>query len=413
MTADKAPVRYAVIGVGGVGQHHLRFARLHPQVELKAIVDADADLLAGVSAEAGVRKFTDYRDLLAADLVDAVSIATPHFLLGRIGLDCLRAGVHIFVEKPFATSTSQADAMIAEARDRKLTICVAYQYRTYRTARAIKQQIDSGALGRLQRVLWTWLEFRSQRYYRDGNWHADWARAGGGVLMNQASHDLDLMCWLVGQPVRATAMLANQLHTSEVEDIACAVVQFEQGALATFQASINQPGGFSVRQLTGDRGSLVVQDVRSLTRDTEDDILVGRFADSLTDINARQQHDHEQPAVNWERLGKSARGLALRRRLQRWPAYRWLRARLQQTPLVRPWAPSGHRVLMDSFIHAVRTGEEPLVNGESARVTLELINAIQLSALRGKCVDLPLDRGEYDALVRDLVSGAAQVPVKR
>ena len=376
-------IRYGIIGIKGVGGHHLRQAMHHDTIELTALADIDASAVEQQASDLGVRSFTDYRALLDADVVDAVSIATPHNLHGTIGLDCLEAGTHIFVEKPLANRVSEADAMLKAAHERGLKICVGHQYRTYQVSQRMKHLIDTGTIGNLQRLLWTWLEFRPAGYYTRDVWRTTWEKAGGGVLMNQTSHDLDLICWLAGQPVQVSAMLGNQLHPHmEVEDIACATVRFANGALGSFQGSVNQPSGYSVRQLAGDRGVMVIQDVRSLTGDLDDQILLGTYEDPLPEMTTKLTQIAAQPEIAWETLLPTERS---------------------------DDEPSGHTLLLDSFIESILTDGTPLVTGESARVTVEFINAIILSAMKKKTVDLPLDPAEYDDLFEALVCGEQMV----
>lgn len=372
-------VRYGIIGIKGVGGKHVSMAQEHQNVELTALVDLDEAVVKAQSQELGVRAFTDYHELLDAGIVDAVSIATPHHLHAIIGLECLNAGVHVFTEKPLANRVSDADAMIETAKERYLKICVGHQYRTYRTPQTMKHLIDTGAVGNIMRVLWTWIEFRPESYYARDIWRQTWRHAGGGVLMNQTSHDLDLICWLVGKPVQVSAMIGNQFHQIEVEDVVCANVQFENGAFGSIQLTINQPRGYSIRQIAGDKGTIAIPDVQSLTNNREDHILFGTYEDSLTNIIGRTSGIAGQPEISWR-------------------------------PVELQDEPGGHDVLMDSFINAIINGGEALVNGVSARPTVELINAIVLSAMRKKTVDLPVDRGEYDELFEALSKGSLQIP---
>ena len=372
-------VRYGVIGIKGVGGIHVRLAQEHENAELTALVDLDEAAVNAQSQELGVRAFTDYRELLDAGIVDAVSIATPHHLHAIIGLECLNAGVHVFTEKPLANRVSDADAMIEMAKVRNLKLCVGHQYRTYRTPQTMKHLIDTGAVGNIMRVLWTWIEFRPESYYVRDIWRQTWRHAGGGVLMNQTSHDLDLICWLIGQPVQVSAIIGNQFHQIEVEDVVCANVLFENGAFGSIQLTINQPRGYSIRQIAGDKGTIAIPDVQSLTNNREDHILLGTYEDSLTDIVGQTSGIAGQPEISWR-------------------------------PVELQDEPGGHDVLMDSFINAILNGGEALVNGVSACPTVELINAIVLSAMRKKTVDLPIDRDEYDELFEALSSGSTQIP---
>lgn len=372
-------VRYGIIGIKGVGSKHVSMAREHENVELTVLVDLDEAAVKAQSQELGVRAFTDFREMLNAGIVDAVSIATPHHLHAIIGLECLKAGVHVFTEKPLANRVSDADAMIETAKAQDLKICVGHQYRTYRTPQTMKHLIDTGAIGNIMRVLWTWIAFRPESYYARDIWRQTWRHAGGGVLMNQTSHDLDLICWLIGEPVQVSAIIGNQFHQIEVEDVVCANVLFENGAFGSIQLTINQPIGYSIRQVAGDKGMIAIPDVQSLAGDAEDHFLLGTYAKSLTELVDGASSIAGQPEVSWQ-------------------------------PVELRGALGGHDALMDSFIDAILNGGEALVNGVSARPAVELINAIVLSAMRKKTVDLPVDREEYDELFEGLSSGSLQTP---
>ena len=375
-------VRYGVIGLKGVSGLHLRLAQQHADVELTALVDIDEAFVKEKAAELSVRGFTDYEEMLDADVVDAVSIATPHHLHAVIGLACLNAGVHVFTEKPLANRVSQADAMITTAKSKNLKLCVGHQYRTYRSPQTMKHLIETGAIGEIMRVLWTWIEFRPESYYARDIWRGTWRHAGGGVLMNQTSHDLDLICWLIGQPVQVSALIANQLHSVEIEDVVCANVQFANGAFGSIQLTINQPKGYSVRQIAGDTGAIVIQDVQSLARDGDDQILLGTYNPPLPALMTQTAGIADQPEIAWHPV-QLLKGLG------------------------------GHAVLMDSFINAILKGGELFVSGESALPAVELINAIVLSAMRKKTVDLPVDREEYDQLFDELSRGEVRVPRRK
>ena len=173
--------------------------------------------------------------------------------------------------------------------------------------------------------------------------------------MSQTSHDLDLLCWMVGDPVRVTALAANQLHAAEIEDIVSAAVLFRSGAMASLQLSINAPKGYSTRQIQGDEGTIVVPNVQGLTGDEWDRILVGRYENLGRAVGSRTG-THEQPPVTWRRVplpGPGRVGSSVLRFLRR-------------VGLAKKGPPKGHAVLLDRFIDAVLDGSEPVVSGESA-----------------------------------------------
>lgn len=398
----KQALRYGVIGINGVGQYHVRWALRRADIQLTAIADLALDRTTALPAT--VQRFTDYQTLLAATCVDAVSVCVPHYLLAPITEACLQAGVHVLTEKPLAMRVSEIDRLIQCATTVQRQLAVCFQYRTYATPRRLKQIIESGELGQLRRVLWSWSAFRTQHYYNRTAWRGSWAGAGGGVLINQASHDLDLLCWLFGKPVTVTAQLGNQLGRVPLEDMVSATIRFASGLLVTFQASINQPQTGSVRHIAGDEGILLIDNVQSLTNNKADRMRIGRYECALPQALKHENHNYQSP-IRW-RTEYSLR--------QPW----WTRLRgygrissLMQRFLRRPYpSRGGHSVILDNFAAACRGEEAVLVSASSARQTVELINAMIFAAMTERAVHLPLDPTAYDALWADLVAGRQGIP---
>ena len=400
-------IRYGVIGLKGIGRRHIRTVIEHEQAELVALVDVDEPLVTNMSRELGIRSYTDFRKMLDDGVVDAVSIATPHHLHGPMGLDCLKAGVHVFMEKPLATRVSEIDLMISVAKRNNLKLAVCHPYRAFRSSQALKRLVDGGAIGKVMRVLWTWGHLRQQSYYDCDPWRGTFRHAGGGVLISQASHEIDLICWLIGQPIRVSAIVGNQLHKVEIEDIASANVLFAGGAVGSLQFSLNQPKGYSVRQIVGDRGIIIMPDVKSLWSDENDQILLGTYEDTVLKMMAQFTRSEDEPPISWKPIQLNPDRSYWKTFLK--PRALWRRLGL----LKKEKRPHMVSILLHSFIQAILDGGDPLVTAESAHTTIEVINAMFLSAIRKKTVDLPLDREEYDRLFEELVNGKAQVPKLR
>ena len=367
-------VRFGVIGLRGMGGRHVREIVGAERAELAAVADVDLDLARQVALRHGATAWGDYREMVAAEELDAAVVATPHHLHAPMGLHCLEAGLHTFVEKPIANTVSEADRLVEAARTRRLTLAVGHNYRTFPGNRALKRLIDEGALGEIYRVLWMWLEARSESYYDRDIWRCTWEHAGGGVLMNQTSHDIDLLCWMVGDPVEVSAMVANWGHRAEIEDTAIANVRFASGACCNLQLSICDRR-LNYRQISGDLGTVVYQDEKNANSKMPDVFRLGRYETPMRTYIAGGGAIAGQPAIAWEDVA----------------------------------AEEGGPTLLESFIAAVLDGGEPITDGVTARRTLELINAIVFSGVRKEVVSLPLDRGRYDELMEELKSGQAQV----
>lgn len=416
-------IRYGIIGIKGTGRYHVQFANKIENIELVALSDTEEAFLHDKSKELGVQAFRDYRDMLAADIVDAVSIATPSYLHFEMGMNCLQAGVHVLMEKPIAIRLSDAETMLALAKEKGLKIAVMHQYRTHRSSQILKEVIESGSIGRVLRVLWTWHEFRPESYFTRDRWRTTWEHAGGGITIYQNIHDLDLICWLIGKPVTVSAMIANQLHNNELEDIVSANILFENGTIATFQSSINQPKGFSVRQIAGEKGIVVFQDVKSLIQDEEDEILFGKYENSLHTLAANSKERHKQPEISWQvyklpdgnpRKTHSHRLVRLAKKVKK-RLYNNSAKKHKNDQQITGWPvkwkqPIGQWSVLIDFADAIIRDREPLTAAENTLPALELANGIILSALRKKTVDFPIDRDEYDQLLHELVNGKVKVP---
>ena len=372
-------LRHAIVGVKGVGRGHLNAIRQVSDAELVAVCDLDREAAERVARDLNVRPFTDYPSLLTAGGIDSVSLCVPHGLHASMTLEALDAGLHVLVEKPIANTVAEADRVVEKARSKGLTVATGHQYRTFKAARTMKRLIADGEIGTIFRVLWTWLELRPESYYARDVWRCTWKGAGGGVLMNQTSHDLDLICWLAGNPAEVSGMIGNWGHGAEIEDFVCAMIRFENDALGSIQLSTLTPRGLSLRQVSGDRGTIDVRDVKSLSSDADDEIRLGRHSAPVRGFISGAGAITAQVETRWETV---------------------------------PYAPGegGQATLMRDFVSAVRNGHDPMVPPEEARRVVELINAGVLSSFTRRTVKLPVDREEYEALFRKLCGGEAQTP---
>ena len=366
-------LRTAVVGLKGMGRCHLEDLSAHPRAQLTAVCDLDADSANAAAQTHAAKAYTDYRDLLAKEPLDAIVFATPHHLHAPMALDALSAGVHTFVEKPIANRVSEADQMIALAQSKDLVLTVGHNYRTFPANVKLKQLLPQ--LGPIHRILWQWLENRPESYYQRDIWRSTWRHAGGGVLMNQTSHDLDLICWLFGPPAEVTAMILNRGHQHEVEDTAIANIRFASGALANVQLS-TVSHRLNYRQIAGSNGTILLEDTINANVQVPETFRLGLYDRPVPQIIADASGATGQPQPDWQDIDCSD----------------------AQSP-----------GLLDSFVAACLDGSAPITDGQSARTTLELINAIILSGVRKKVVACPVDRGEYDELMDELISGNVKI----
>ena len=368
-----ATLRTALVGLKGMGRQHLKELAQNSRTVLTAVADIDAESVAAIANQYGVRPYTDYRELLDKEALDAIVFATPHHLHAPMALDALSAGLHTFVEKPIAIRISEADRMVEAAAAKGRVLAVGHNYRTFPGNLTLKALLPQ--LGSIHRILWQWLENRPESYYDRDIWRATWRHAGGGVLMNQTSHDLDLMCWLFGAPAEVSGMVLNRGHRHEVEDTAIANIRFASGALANVQLS-TVSHRLNYRQIAGDKGTIFFQDEINANVHVPQIFRLGRYDRPVSQIITDSQGATGQPQLHWQDVDSTGAS-----------------------------APT----LLASFVDACLDSGSPITDGESARTTLELINAIILSGVRKKVVEFPVDRDEYDALMDELVSGKVQI----
>jgi predicted dehydrogenase len=354
-------VRCGVIGVGGMGSGHCKIMDQIPEVERTAICDAVPEVVERVSEQYGVRGFNNHEDLLNSGLVDMVIIATPHYFHPPVAEAAFQRGLHVLSEKPIAVSVSQADRMIHAARASGKKFGVMFQMRTEARNQAAKRLIEEGRLGEIYRTNLTMGWYRSQAYYDSGTWRATWSGEGGGVLINQAPHLLDLFTWLGGLPSRITGQVRTRLHDIEVEDEAFAVLEYANGAHGYLYASVLEAPSTEQIEICGDRGKLLL---RGGLRFWELDSSIQEFTRTSPDM--------------------------------------WGSPRAKEVEIPIEETPGGHGVITQNFARAILHDEPLIAPGEEGLRAVELINGIIMSGKQNRPVDVPVDRTAYDSLLAEL-----------
>lgn len=361
-------LRYGVIGAGVVAPLHLQAIAALDGAKLVGISSLDGLALAARAAEFDAPPFAEHRDLLELE-PDVVVICTPHPSHPTLAIDALEHGAHVLVEKPLAVETREADAMItaAERANRLLGVC--FQQRFRPVIAAAHALIARGAIGALVRVSVVEPWYRPWSYFASAEWRGTWQGEGGGVLMNQAPHTLDLLCHLAGPPAAVIGRSQRRVQPMEAEDTATALLEYENGAVGTVAVSTTEPGLQRI-ELVGDRGRI------ELVGET---IAFERFEPSLTEHRATAPGMFDQPTFVRE-------------------------------DVTLPPGRGDHVDVHQDFADAIRTGRPPRVPARDARWSLELANAIVLSTHSDARVPLPVDRDAYAALLSDLRSGKKQTP---
>ncbi len=263
-------VRLGIIGFGAQGSMYAKFIAdgLVPQMVIGAVADIDADRREEAADRYGVPTYDDYASLLSGGEVDAVITTVPHYLHPEIGIAALRAGIHALVEKPAGVYTRQVAELNAYAAAHpELSFAIMFNQRNNPLYQRIKEIVDNGEIGAIRHTSWiitTW--WRPQGYYDQSAWRATWGGEGGGVLVNQAPHQLDLWQWICGVPQSVFAKVAYGFRRDiAVEDEVTAVVDYGNGATGTFVTAVHDLVGTDRFEILGDRGKIVVDGSQTAT----------------------------------------------------------------------------------------------------------------------------------------------------
>ncbi|MBE5803514.1 MAG: Gfo/Idh/MocA family oxidoreductase [Clostridiales bacterium] len=263
-------LRMGVIGLGNMGSEHCRLILSGRAVEIELCCVADLRQerrdWARATLPESVAVFTSGQELIDQADCDAVIIAVPHYDHPALTVAALRRGLHVLCEKPVAVYTAQVQPMLEAARESGRTFALMFNQRTNCVYRRMKEIVDSGELGPMKRMAWTITDwYRSQAYYDSGSWRATWAGEGGGVLLNQCPHQLDLLQWICGLPVKVRAFAhEGKWHDIEVEDDVTAYLEFAGGATGVFIASTGDLPGTNRLEITFDKGKLICENGKLL-----------------------------------------------------------------------------------------------------------------------------------------------------
>ncbi|MFC7624365.1 Gfo/Idh/MocA family protein [Microlunatus sp. GCM10028923] len=370
MVDDK--VRLGIIGLGTQGSMYAQFIErrgLVPNMKVTAIADTDPDK-ASVAAEYGVPFFPDYQSLLDSGEVDAVVTTVPHYLHPEIGIAALRAGIHALVEKPAGVYTKQVKELNDFAATRpELTFGIMFNQRNNPLYQRIKEIVDSGELGTIRRTNWiitTW--WRPQGYYDQSEWRATWGGEGGGVLVNQAPHQLDLWQWICGVPKSVYAKVAYGFRRDiAVEDEVTAVVDYGDGATGTFTTATHDLVGTDRFEILADRGKIVVDRSKIAT--------VTRLVKDEQDISANLSTDEVRNLFKGQ--------------LKTSELY------TEETiDLSSAWG-SQHAGVLENFAANILDGTPLLAPGSDGINGVRLANAIHLSSWLGQEVPMDFDEDLY------------------
>ncbi len=267
--------RFGIIGAGIIGRTHAKAITSLPDAQLVAVADIVSASAEGLADAYHLRAYTDIQQMLEQEELDVVDICTPSGLHGENASLAMRAGCHVIVEKPMEITLARVDEMLRVQQEMKCKLAVISQHRFDEASQRLRALIEEQALGRLVLGNATIPWWRSQAYYDSGDWRSTWTLDGGGILMNQSIHSIDLLQWFMGPVKSLKAYTDTLVHRIESEDVAVVVLRFVNGALGTISATTGAYPGVTTRiEVCGERGSAIVENDRlrylQLARDEQE-----------------------------------------------------------------------------------------------------------------------------------------------
>src|SRR5437667_3542101 len=354
MSRMSTPIGFAIVGCGMIARFHVRALSEVRGSRVAALVTRNVNSADKLIADAGIAPvptFTNIADALKRSDVHAVIVTTPSGAHLDPAVAAANAGKHVVVEKPLEITPERCDRIIAACERHRVKLCTIFPSRFGDANRALKAAIDQGRFGRLTLGETTCKWWRPQSYYDDGGWKGTQALDGGGALMNQAIHNVDLLLWMMGPATHVSGFTATLAHERiEVEDTAVAVLRFRNGALGVIQATTSvHPGYPKTIAVHGDRGSAVIE---------QDDVLRWDLTPEAPEDRALKERFAQKSGAS----GGSSNPAAI--------------------------SHIGHTRQLTDFVRAIQTGSKPLVDGREGRRAVEIILAIYRSAETGRVVEL-------------------------
>jgi len=340
-----------IIGGGNISHTHARAAQAIPGVTVAAVFGTNRERTAALGREFGAAAYDDLERFLLHRPMDLVAIGSPSGLHAEHGIAAARRGLHVLVEKPIEITGQRADTLIAAADAAGVKLGVFFQDRLRPAVRDLKAAMEAGEIGTpvmiAGRVKW----YRPPEYYAGSRWRGTWALDGGGALMNQGIHTVDLMRWLFGPVVRVQGWTRTRVHAIEVEDTAVATFDFASGALGTIEAATSAYPGYARRlEITGTHGTVVLEHDRI----------------AAVDLRSPSTHVSVQPSDDATRSAAS--------------------------PVVSD--ATAHQRVLEDFIRAIETNGTPACDGRAARPSVELVEAIYASAREGRPIVFDAPTGD-------------------
>lgn len=365
-------VRFGIVGIGNMGSSHAKnlYDGKIENAQLIAVCDIDESKRQWAEENLiGVKVFSDYSELLSSDDIDTVIIATPHYLHPVVAIDAFKKNLNVLTEKPAGVYVKKVEEMNTEAEKSGKVFGIMYNQRTNPIFRKARELILSGETGELKRVVWiitNW--YRRQEYYDSGLWRATWKDEGGGVLINQCPHNIDILQWIVGMPTKVSAhCYYGKYHDIEVEDDVSAFFEFPNGATGAMFTSTGENPGTNRLEISCDKAKIVIENGK-----------LSMWKYSVSEKEYRNYSRDDFKALNCE-----------------YSEY-----------IPEKCDSSAHNQILQNFVNSILFREELISPGSDGIKGLSISNAIHLSDWTGKTVELPFDSEEHERLLMEKVKSS-------
>jgi len=365
-------VRLGIVGLGNMGSGHVAGMSAIKRCKLTAVCDVVPEKLNRYSE---FQTYTDSAEMIRSGEIDAILIAVPHYDHTTIGIDALNNGIHVLTEKPISVHKADCERLIAAHSNKDLVFAAMFNQRTDPFYKRIRSVVQNGELGEIRRtacIATNW--FRSEAYYSSGGWRATWAGEGGGVLLNQCPHTLDLFQWICGMPSKVRAFCNfGKFHNIEVEDEVTAYLEYPNGATGIFVATTGEAPGTSRLEIAGDRGKLVFEN---------DKITFDRTEMSVEEFCKTTPEAFASPKLWRCEIPESSHG-------------------------------PQHLGILQNFVDVILDGGQLVAPAEEGIHSVEFANAMLYSTFTDSTVSIPLDSSAYEAALKERIATSRFVKTVR
>ncbi len=353
-------IHLGIIGVGNMGSGHLQnvIDGKCPKIEVTAASDVDSKKLENAQKKLPTLTcFDSTEKMLDSGLIDAALIAVPHYDHPKYAIECFKRGIHVMTEKPAGVYTSQVHEMNEAAEKAGVKFGIMFNQRTNPIYKKARHIVQSGALGKPKRLVWiitNW--YRTQAYYDSGSWRATWNGEGGGVLLNQAPHNLDLWQWIFGMPKKVRAFCAvGKYHNIDVEDDVTIYGEYENSATATFISTTGEAPGTNRLEISGDLGKLVIEGGK---------LKWWKLLVPEREFCFTSKEGFLCPDMEYEEFSEEDS--------------------------------DGHSMILENFAEAILDGADLIADGREGLHSLSISNAAYLSAWTDKWAEIPTDEKLFE-----------------